>query len=177
MFTILIRFAVISTALITTNVFGYGWQIFTDKDHIPPPFVPPLTDKIGEVAGFEALGLFLALGGFGCPGDIVAQINARNESYLGTEYLPRYREARGIWAWLDAKHLIYTEGEPTSDCPVCGFAHTAAELKELTLEKCARLNALSAEIDAIWVEHAEACWELVPTESWEQYMAWLDAHR
>ncbi len=168
---------VICALALAGGATGYWPQIITTKDHIPPPFVPPLTDKIGEVAGFRVLGLFFALGGFDCPSETEATINALNDDYLENEYLPRYVEAKGIWEWLDAVHYIYEPAEAPVDCPTCGFPHNHDEFKALALDKCARLNEISAEIDAIWVELAETAWVMVPEDSRQDFIDWVEEYQ
>ena len=145
------------------------------ENHVDADVIPQLPDKIGEVAGFQIMGLFLARGGFGCPQQVIDNLVAMNTAYLQNEYLPRYREAAGIYAWLDANHLIATDIEPGVVCPVCGFSHTAAEFKTLTLGKVARRNEISSEIDVIWVNLADQAWWSIPQASQDAYLAWIAA--
>lgn len=145
------------------------------EDHSPPPYHPPIEDKIGEIAGFQVLGLFLSLGGFDCPQAIMTEIQEMNAEYQADDYLPRYEEAAGIHDWLDATHDVYMEGEAPRDCPVCGFPHDADEFRTLVLEKLARRNELSEEIDAVWAGYALDAWETVPEASREAYLDWFDS--
>jgi len=128
------------------------------EDHIPPPFKPALPDKIGEVAGFQVLGMFLSLGGFGCDDETMDTIRQISEDYLEEEYLPRYDEAEAIHEWLNATHDVL---DPT-------------EFKVLVQEKINRLNEISAEIDAIWADRALYAWALIPEASRNAYLAWYD---
>ncbi len=129
------------------------------EDHIPPAFKPPLPDKIGEVAGFQVLGMFLSLGGFGCDDQTMDTIRQISEDYLETEYTPRYEEAATIHEWLNATHDVDDPGE----------------FKTLVQQKLARLNEISAEIDAVWADRALDAWALIPEASREAYLAWYDA--
>ncbi len=170
-------FTVVLTAVFTVcsgATFGAGFNICRE-DHIPPPYEPPLSDKIGEVAGFQVLGMFLSLGGFGCPGDVMAQIRQLSADYEVNEYAPRYAEAAGIHDWLDATHDVYAAGEVPRNCPVCGFPHNVQEFRALVQEKLARRNELSAQIDAIWADLALEAWVLIPQPSRDAYLAWYDA--
>jgi hypothetical protein len=145
------------------------------EDHSPPPTQPPIDDKIGEVAGFQVLGLFLSLGGFDCPQAIMTEIQSMNAEYQTDEYLPRYEEAAAIHDWIDATHDVYNEGEDPPDCPVCGSPHNTEEFRALVQEKLARRNEISAEIDAIWAEYALDAWEMVPEASRDAYLDWCDS--
>jgi len=129
------------------------------EDHIPPDFKPALPDKIGEVAGFQILGMFLALGGFGCGDATMDTIRQINEDYLEDEYTPRYDEAAAIHEWLNATHDVQDPDQ---------FA-------ALAQEKITRLNEISAEIDAIWADRALDAWALIPEASRDAYLAWYDA--
>jgi hypothetical protein len=117
-----------------------------------------LPDKIGEVAGFQILGMFLSLGGFGCDDEIMDTIRQISEAYLEDEYTPRYEEAAAIHAWLDATHDVQDPDQ----------------FKTLAQEKITRLNEISAEIDAIWADRALDAWGLIPEASREAYLAWYD---
>lgn len=129
------------------------------EDHIPPAFKPALPDKIGEVAGFQILGMFLSLGGFGCDDETMDTVRQISEDYLEDEYTPRYDEAAAIHEWLNATRDVV---DPS-------------EFEVLVQEKIARLNEISAEIDAIWADRALDAWVLIPEESREAYLAWYDA--
>jgi len=145
------------------------------EDHTPPAYQPPLDDKIGEVAGFQVLGMFLSLGGFDCPQDTMGQIQQMNAGYEADEYMPRYEEAAAIHDWLDATHDVYSEGEVPRDCPVCGFPHDADEFRTLVMEKLARRNEISSEIDAVWAGYALDAWEMVPEASREAFLDWSNS--
>jgi hypothetical protein len=128
------------------------------EDHLPPPYKPLLPDKIGEVAGFQILGMFLSLGGFGCDDETMDTIRQISEDYLEGEYTPRYDEAAAIHEWLNATHDVQDPDQ----------------FKALAQEKITRLNEISAEIDAIWAESALDAWALIPEASREAYLAWYD---
>jgi hypothetical protein len=148
-----------------------------EQDHTGPvALTTPLPDKLGEIAGYQVMGLFLEQGGFGCPRNVVDGILAMNTQYFDNEYLPRYREALAIYNWLDSGHLISEEGQPPVDCPVCGFPHNAVGFKDLELEKVQRLNELSLEIDTIWVNLADQAWWMIPQDSRDDYLEWVQAH-
>ncbi len=145
------------------------------EDHIPPPNKLPLADKIGEIAGFQILGLFLSQGGFGCPSQVMDQIRQISDAYRENEYLPRYEEAFAIQTWLNATHDVYAPPTAPYDCPVCGFPHDRAEFTALALEKATRRNEISLEIDTIWVNAALDAWDLIPADSQDAYLVWFDA--
>lgn len=129
------------------------------EDHIPPAFKPALPDKIGEVAGFQVLGMFLSLGGFGCDEGTMDTIRQISEDYLEDEYTPRYDEATAIHEWLNTTHDVQDPDQ----------------FKALAQGKITRLNEISAEIDAIWAERALDAWALIPEESRDAYLSWYDA--
>jgi hypothetical protein len=144
------------------------------ENHSPPPYTPALEDKIGEIAGFQILGIFMSLGGFDCPQNIMGDIQDLNAVYQADEYFPRYEEAAAIHEWLGATHDVYREDEPPRVCPVCGFSHNVEEFRVLVMEKLARRNEISSEIDAIWAEYALDAWEMVPEASRDAYLDWCD---
>jgi hypothetical protein len=125
------------------------------EDHDPLPN-DPLPDKIGEVAGFQILSRFLSLGGFGCTDEVMADIRQMNVEYLNDEYMPRHAEAVAIHQWLNATHDV----------------QDIAAFRAQVDEKLSRLHDISAEIDAIWVDHAITAWEMIPEDSQNAYIAW-----
>jgi hypothetical protein len=68
-----VMLVLVAFGLTAAVAYGESYNLCRE-DHQPPPFEPPLPDKIGEVAGFQVLGLFLSLGGFGCPDSVMSQI-------------------------------------------------------------------------------------------------------
>jgi hypothetical protein len=152
---ILILVAVI--VVVPGMVLGTSYNLCRE-DHLPPPFEPALPDKIGEVAGFQILGMFLSLGGFGCDDQTLDTIRQMSEDYLEGEYTPRYDEAAAIHEWLNATHDVQDPDQ----------------FRTLAQQKITRLNEISAEIDAIWAERALDAWALIPVESRDAYLAWYE---
>jgi hypothetical protein len=143
-------------------------------DHKPPSILNGLPDKLGEYAGFGALTDFLSQNGFGCPEAIKQQIIQMNINFQNNEYLPRYREALVIEKWLTSKHTIYEPPDPPQVCPVCGIPHTWTQFRALALEKVARRDQLTTDIDAIAMTLALDAWELVPRPSRTAYLTWVE---
>jgi hypothetical protein len=144
-------------------------------NHLPPPSaVNDLPDKIGEYAGYGALGEFMKQGGFNCPENILKQIRAMNETYQEDEYTPRYDEAKAIQQWLTAIHVIYTPPESPVTCPVCGVAHTWAQYRAMVMEKVARRDEITTEIDTIAEKLQLDAWELIPDASKAAFMESLE---
>jgi hypothetical protein len=170
-------FFMISVLLVITSIFTYAENkacacFFDHTD--PPPEFSALPDKIGEYAGFGALGEFIRQGGFECPQNIIDQIITTNKNYQDNEYIPRYEEAKAIHQWLTAVHVISTPDNPVI-CPVCGIAHTWSQYKAMVLEKVARRDQITTEIDTIAENLQLSAWELIPEASKTAYMAWVEA--
>jgi len=163
-------------ALILTvnNANCHIFELPCYQDHYEPPVENLLPDKLGEYAGFGALTLLLTQGGFGCPENIKQQIISMNSSYQNNDYLPRWREAVQIQKWLESKHLIYEPPEPPTVCPVCGRAHNLDEFKTLVREKVARRDQLTTEIDTIATNLSLDAWDLLPHDTQNAYLAWVE---
>jgi hypothetical protein len=140
------------------------------EDHQPPANVEPL-EKIGEIAGYHAFGLFLEGGGYGTDQDTLEEIEALNAEYQESEFDPRQSEANGIYDWLNATHEI-DDGSNTVTCPICGEVHTMSEYQSLRDVKVNRLNTLSSEIDDEWTALADTIRAMISDGS---YSAFLDA--
>ena len=116
---------------------------------------PPCNVKIGNIAGWEVFGEFVADGGYGVGQSVLGEIASLNEAYQDNEYLPRQAEAVTIHAWFDTTQ------------EVDGAWETARAAK------VARLAEIDAEIDEEWCGVADAVYELVGATA---YDAFLDAH-
>ena len=140
------------------------------EDHQPPANVEPL-EKIGEIAGYYAFGVFVEEGGYGTDQDTLDAIEALNADYRENEFDPRQSEASDIYGWLNATHEI-DDGDGSVTCPICGEVHTMSEYESLRDVKVNRLNTLSSEIDDVWTALADTIRGMVSDES---YGAFLDA--
>jgi len=128
-------------------------------------------EKIGEIAGYHAFGLFVDQGGYGTSQATLEEVEALNDDYQANEFDPRQSEASDIYAWLDATHEI-DDGSNSVTCPICGEPHTMAAYQSLRDTKVNRLNTLSAEIDDEWTALADTIRAMISDKSYE---AFLDA--
>jgi hypothetical protein len=166
------KLSVLLCLLVLTVGFVYA-QIERNlcrEDHQPPAYVDPL-EKIGEIAGYHAFGVFVEEGGYGTDQDTLDEIEALNVDYREEEFDPRQSEAGDIYEWLNATHEI-DDGGNTVTCPICGEVHTMSEYESLRDAKVNRLNALSSEIDDEWTALADTIRGMISDES---YKAFLDA--
>jgi hypothetical protein len=116
---------------------------------------PPSNVKIGNIAGWEVFGEFVAEGGYGVDQSVLDDIASLNEAYQDDEYLPRQAEAAALHAWFDTTQEV--DGAWETD----------------RAAKVARLAEINAEIDMEWCAVADAAYELVGDAA---YDAFLDAH-
>ena len=141
------------TVVLAAAALGNVYRHMCHENHTGPP----CSVKIGNIAGWEVFGEFVADGGYGVDQSVLDNIDSLIKAYQDDEYLPRQTEAAAIHAWFDTTQEVDEAG-------VWEAARAA---------KVARLAEIDAEIDGEWCAVADAAYELVGDTA---YDAFLEAH-